>query len=96
MPHFVRLTSFTSDGAKDMKNFASRRKEFLATAQKLKMRIIAEYVLAGKYDILTILEAPDLATVMRLSAMMGLGGRTRTETLGAIPADEFEKISQSI
>jgi uncharacterized protein with GYD domain len=96
MPHFIRLTSFTSEGAKDLKDFPKGRKRFLEAAQKLKIKVLAEYVVAGRYDIITILDAPDLATVLKLSAVMGIEGRTRTETMSAIPADEFEKISQSI
>jgi uncharacterized protein with GYD domain len=95
MPNFIRLTTFTSEGAKDMKIFPQRRKEFLAAAQKLNIKVVSEYAIAGRYDIITILDAPDLAAVLKLSAMMGSTGRTRSETLSAVPADEFEKISQS-
>jgi len=96
MPYFVRLTSFTSEGAKNLKNFASGRRDFLRAAKRLRVKVIAEYVLTGRYDIVTIVEAPDLGTVLKLSAMMAATGRTRNETYAAVPADEFEKISKSI
>ncbi len=96
MPYFVRLTTFTSEGGKAVKNFSSGRKQFLDTAKKLKIKVISEYVLTGKYDIITILDAPDLATVLKLSAILAATGRTRNETYSAVSADEFEKISQSV
>ena len=96
MPIFVRLTTFTSEGAKAIKNFSSGRKQFLDAANKLKIKVVAELVLTGKYDIITILDAPDLESVLKLSAMMAATGRTRNETHSAVTADEFEKISQSI
>lgn len=96
MPYFVRLTTFTTEGAKALKSFSSGRKQFLDATKKLKIKVVAEYVLTGKYDILTVLDAPDLASVLKLSAMMAATGRTRNETYSAVSADDFEKISQSI
>ncbi len=95
MPHYVRLTNFTSEGAKALRDFPEGRKEFLDAAKKLKIKVISEYVVTGKYDIITIIDAPDLGAVLKLSAMMGATGRTRSETYSAVSADEFEKISQS-
>jgi uncharacterized protein with GYD domain len=96
MPTFIRLTSFTVEGAKDLKNFPKGRKQFLAAAQKLKIKVVAEYVITGRYDVITILDAPDLEAVLKLSAVMASTGRTRNETYSAVSADEFERISQSI
>jgi uncharacterized protein with GYD domain len=96
MPYFIRLTNFTAEGAKDLKNFPRGRRQFLAAARKLKIKVVSEYVITGRYDIITILDAPDLEAVLKLSAMMGSTGRTRNETYSAVSADEFEKISQSI
>jgi uncharacterized protein with GYD domain len=96
MPLFVRLTTFTAEGAKDLGTFPKGRSQFLAAAKKLKIKVISEYVLTGRYDILTVIDAPDLAAVLKLSAMMASTGRTRNETFSAVSADEFEKISESI
>ncbi len=80
----------------DIEKFPARRAEFLAQAKKLKIKIIAEYVTAGRYDIVTIVEAPDLDSVLKLSAVAGSSGRTRSETLSAVPAADFEKIVESM
>jgi uncharacterized protein with GYD domain len=95
MPYFVRLTTFTTEGAKDLKNFPKGRKEFVEAARKLKINIVSEYVITGRYDIITVLDAPDLEAVLKLSAMMASTGRTRNETYSAVSADEFERLSQS-
>ncbi len=96
MPYFVRLTTFTSEGAKALKTFAYGRRQFLDASKKLKIKVVAEYVLTGRYDIITILDAPDLESVLKLSAMMAASGRTRNETYAAVSADEFERISKSL
>jgi len=96
MPYFVRLTTCTSEGAKALKTFSHGRRQFLDAAKKLKIKVVAEYVVTGKYDIITIIDAPDLESVLKLSATMAATGRTRNETYNAVTADEFEKISQSM
>jgi uncharacterized protein with GYD domain len=96
MPFFVRLTTFTTEGGKSLGTFSDGRRQFLNAAKKLKIKVVAEYVLTGKYDIITILDAPDLESVLKLSAMMAATGRTRNETYSAVSADEFERISKSV
>ena len=41
---------------------------------------------------MTIVEAPDIQSVMKLSVVQGKKGRTRVETLAAVPVTEFEEI----
>jgi uncharacterized protein with GYD domain len=88
--------SFTSEGHTKVKSFREGRAEFLSNLKKLNIKLVGEYVTTGSFDIVTILDAPDLNAVLKLSAITGLSGRTRSETLSAIPAAEFEKIVESV
>lgn len=92
MPHFVRLVKFTDKGLTEPILYKSRRAEFAEEAKKHGVKLIAEYVTLGRYDMVTILEAPDLDSIMKLSVSQALKGRTRVETLSAVPTNEFEKI----
>ena len=96
MPIFIRLVSFTEEGHKAAKSFQKGREEYLATLKKLNIRLLGEYVTTGAYDIVAVLDAPDLNSVIKLSAITGISGRTRSETLSAIPAEEFEKITKTL
>ena len=96
MPIFVRLVSFTSEGHKAMKSFREKRAEYLASLKKLNIKLISEYVTTGKYDMVTVLDAPDLNSVLKLSALAGLTGRTRSETMSAVTAADFEKLMESV
>jgi len=96
MSIYIRLVSFTSEGSKDLKSFRQGRAEFLDTLKKLNIKLIGEYVTTGSYDLVTILDAPDLNSVLKLSAITGSKGRTKSETLSAVPATEFEKIIGSV
>jgi len=46
----------------------------------------------GRYDIVTIVEAPDESAAMSLNLSLGALGNVRTETLRAISAAEMTKI----
>ena len=96
MPIFIRLVSFTAEGHKAAKSFREGRAEYSASLKKLNIKLLGEYVTTAAYDIVAVLEAPDLNTVLKLSAITGISGRTRSETLSAIPAAEFEKLTESI
>jgi len=95
MPLFIRLLRFTPEGAKGLKQFGTRRAEFAKTASKLGIKIVGEYVTTGRYDLITILDAPNLDAVLKLSAKVASQGRTMSETLSAVTAKQFEKLAQS-
>ncbi|MGH2360595.1 MAG: GYD domain-containing protein, partial [bacterium] len=44
------------------------------------------------YDFVNIVEAPDLAAVMKASILLGARGSVRIETLAAVPMDEFVRV----
>ena len=96
MPHFIRLVKFTEKGLTEPILFKSRAAEFREGARKQGIKIIAEYATLGRYDLVSILEAPDLKSVMKLSVSQALKGRTRVETLTAVPADEFQSIVEEL
>ncbi len=96
MAYFIRLVRFTSEGLRELKNFRTKRAEFLQLCKKLGISLVAEYVTAGSYDLVTILEAHNLDTMLQLNAITGSRGRTTGETLSAIPAKDFERVAESI
>ena len=46
----------------------------------------------GRYDVVTVLEAPDESAAMSLSLSLGALGNVRTETLRAFSAADMTKI----
>ena len=93
--YFIRLLRFTPEGLRDLKQFRVKRAEFLEHCKKLGISLVAEYVTSGRYDLVTILEAPNLDTMLQLNAITGSKGRTIAETLSAIPAKDFEWVAES-
>ncbi len=92
MAYFIRLVRFTPEGLKEIKQFRARRAEFLEQAKKLRISIVAEFVTSGSYNLVTILEAPNLDVILQFSAITWSKGRTTIETLSAVRAEDFERI----
>jgi uncharacterized protein with GYD domain len=53
------------------------------------VRVVAQYAVLGPYDFVTIMEAPDNATISRVSVELGARGGVVGMTMAAILLDEF-------
>lgn len=57
---------------------------------------IASYALLGSYDFMHIIEAPDEIMAAKTALLVNRFGSAATQTLTAIPFEEFKKVSQDI
>ena len=91
MAEYVVLSRLTAEGRKTLKSRPNRLKEVNKEIEKMGAKIIYQCALLGKYDFLTILEAEDNDTVMKVMIELGSRGTLETTTLAATPIDEFLK-----
>lgn len=89
MPTYIMLSNLTDEGAKTIKRKPSRIKEVNTELEKLGVRVTAQYAVLGPYDFVNIVEAPDNATVGRVSAELASRGSIKLLTLPAIDIDAF-------
>ena len=89
MPHFVMLSRLTPEGVRTLSDNPDRVQEVNQEVEGLGATVVSQYALLGQYDFITVLEAPDVGTVARLSANLGKRGTARYETLTAVPVEEF-------
>ncbi len=57
---------------------------------------IASYALLGPYDFIHIFEAPDSVTAAKVALIANSFGAGTTQTLTAIPFEEFRKAAQEV
>jgi len=88
---YVMLSNLTDEGAKTLTSNPGRLQEVNKEIEKLGARVTAQYATLGLYDFVNIVEAPDNATIARVSAALGARGSVRLLTLPAIPVADFVK-----
>jgi uncharacterized protein with GYD domain len=91
MATYVMLSNLTDEGAKTLMQNPARLQEVNKEIEKLGAKVTAQYATLGSYDFVNIVEAPDNATIARVSATLGARGSVRLLTLPAIPVPEFLK-----
>jgi uncharacterized protein with GYD domain len=89
MPTFVMLTNLTADGVRTLKNNPGRVSEVNAEVEQIGAKVLAQYATLGQYDFITIVEAPDEQTMAKVSVELGSRGTMTSQTLSAIPAEDF-------
>jgi uncharacterized protein with GYD domain len=96
MPTYIVLANWTSQGIASIKDAPGRLDAAKQAAKAAGGEIKAFYLVMGKYDFITIIEAPDDETVAKQLLAIGAQGNARTETLRAFPEDEFRSIVASM
>ncbi|HEV2768777.1 MAG TPA: GYD domain-containing protein [Solirubrobacteraceae bacterium] len=89
MPTYVMLSTLSSDGVQTIRNNPARIREVNAEIEQLGATVKAQWATLGRFDFVNVVEAPDDATMSRVSLELGSRGTAKYETLAAIPVDEF-------
>jgi uncharacterized protein with GYD domain len=91
MPHYVILSKLTDEGRKTLKEKPERISEVNKEVEKMGVKVKEQFALLGPYDFVSIVEAPDNETVMKLSVELGSRGSVHLLTLPALPVQDFVK-----
>jgi uncharacterized protein with GYD domain len=89
VPTYIMLTTLTPEGVQTIRNNPDRIKEVNREVEQLGARVVAQWATMGRYDFINVIDAPDEATIARVSIELGSRGTGRYETLSAIPIDQF-------
>jgi uncharacterized protein with GYD domain len=89
MPQYIMLTKLTADGVKTLKSNPARVQEVNKEVEQLGAKVLNQWAVLGQYDFISVVEAPDEKTMAKVSIELGSRGTTSSQTLTAIPSDEF-------
>lgn len=96
MATYLILFKFSQKGLETFKDLPERvqaaEKQFRDNGAEVK----GWYLLMGKYDSVTITEAPDDETIARCVLALGSLGNVHSETLRAFTIDEVKKVIDSL
>src|SRR6266545_8323579 len=83
------LSTLSESGRKVLRGRPGWIRKVNADVQRMGARVVAQYAVLGPYDFVTIIEAPDNATISRVSVELGARGGVAAMTMAAIPLDEL-------
>jgi uncharacterized protein with GYD domain len=89
MPIYVLLSRLSQQGVATLKSNPDRLKEVNRDVEELGARVLHQWATLGDFDFVNVVEAPDTATIARVSVALGARGSTKIQTLPALTIDEF-------
>jgi uncharacterized protein with GYD domain len=89
MPLFVMLSTLGPQGSATLQEHPDRLLQVNADVEAMGVKILSQYALLGQWDFLNIIDAPDQATMARVATTLAARGTLKTQTLSAIPIEEF-------
>ncbi len=72
-----------------LKSNPDRLREVNRDVEELGARVLHQWATLGKFDFVNVVEAPDLATIAKVSVALAARGSTKIETLPALSVDEL-------
>ena len=89
MPTYVMLTTLTAKGVQTLQANPDRLREVNRDVEELGAKVVQQWGMIGAYDFLNIVEAPDAATVAKVSVALGARGSAKLQTFELIAIDDL-------
>ena len=87
MPTYLMLTTLTPQGVQTLKANPSRLREVNRDVEELGAKVLHQWATLGEYDFVNIVEAPDAATVAKVSLALGARGSAKLQSLELVDID---------
>ena len=92
MPLYILLSTLSTQGVQTLKANPDRLQEVNRDIEELGARVLHQWATLGEFDFVNVVEAPDIATIAKISVSLGARGSTRIETLPALELDELARV----
>jgi uncharacterized protein with GYD domain len=89
MPKYLLMSTLTVKGVQTLKANPDRLREVNRDVEELGAKVLHQWALVGPYDFVTIVDAPDTATIANISVSLGARGSSKIQSYEAIEIDDF-------
>lgn len=89
MSIYILLGTLTEEGAENLRTNPDWIQELNRDLEVMGVKMISQYAVLGPYDIVSLIEAPDNKTIVRVSTELTLRGSLKVTTLPAMPIEEY-------
>jgi uncharacterized protein with GYD domain len=87
MPIYLMLTTLTPQGVQTLKANPGRLREVNRDVEELGATVLHQWATIGEYDFVNIIDAPDSATVAKISLALGARGSAKLQSLELLELD---------
>jgi uncharacterized protein with GYD domain len=89
MPIYILLSNLTAQGVQTLKSNPDRLQAVNKDVEELGAKVLHQWATLGPYDFVNVVEAPDAATIARVSVALGARGSAKLQTMTALEIDEL-------
>jgi uncharacterized protein with GYD domain len=89
MPTYILLSNLTAQGVQTLRANPERLREVNRDVEELGAKVVHQWATLGPFDFVNVVEAPDAATVAKVSVALGARGSAKLQTLTALDIEEF-------
>jgi uncharacterized protein with GYD domain len=94
MPTYLMLSTLTDQGLRTLQANPDRLREVNRDVEELGARVLHQWTSLGAFDFVNIVEAPDAATIAKVSVALGARGSAKLESYELIEIDTLlERLS---
>ena len=96
MPTYVVLSKFTEKGRSEIETTSDRLDRLTPVAQKYGVKVLANAITMGEFDVVTVMEATDDATIAKVIGTVLSRGYVTTQTMRGFSIEEFRDITKDL
>jgi uncharacterized protein with GYD domain len=89
VPTYLMLSSLTEKGTQTLNSNPARLREVNRDVEELGAKVLHQWATLGPFDFVNVVEAPDAATIARVSIALGARGSAKLQTLTALDIEEL-------
>ena len=89
MPIFILLSTLTQQGVQTLKSNPERLRAVNKDVEELGCKVLHQWATLGGFYFVNVVEAPDIATIAKVSIALAARGSTKIETLPALDVEDF-------
>ena len=89
MPKYIMLTTLTDQGLQTLRSHPERLRAVNKDVEELGVMVLHQWACLGPFDFVNVVEAPDAATISRMSVILGSRGSAKLQSYELMEIDAF-------
>ena len=89
MPKYIMLTTLTDQGLQTLRSNPERLRAVNKDVEELGVKVLHQWACLGPFDFVNVVEAPDAATISRMSVILGARGSAKLQSYELMEIDDF-------